>query len=499
MRTPVTGLSVTGLSLIALCAGLLVGQVLIRPAIGQANNGDFPKMAGPLGLGPQSGDWSSHPQYGDLFYKYLRNDRYLYNTPFRSAVFLSSEYFFVKLPRGIQRIFRPGPVVDIRWIGAVHIVFFLAAISIWILALPPPLKLAAGLLAVFVWTDAAYAQYLNTFYMDTAAIIFLVMCAAGLLRSVVEPHSRMAPLIAVGAAILFTASKNQHAFPGLIFVPLFLAFAFRSRANAARAVWAAGAVLLPAAAYLVVAHAASDRGVPLFTVIFFRVAPESSDPLRTLRELGLGQNEVPYLGKFAYSSDVPMNDPVWVQQFNARCNYGSLARYYFRHPAVPLRMMWQTLSNQAAQIRPIANLSREDGFPLYSRTNKFVWWSNYRSRLLSRSPWHMVLLVLVVLGAAGWLFRFPGQRPLGMVALTIQGVALAEYAESVLLEAVETSRHLMLFHALTDLSILLLPLLIARLRASTTIFRVSTVLSAISRLRRAAPRGARPSFADESR
>ena len=45
MRTPVTGLSVTGLSLIALCAGLLVGQVLIRPAIGQANNGDFPKMA----------------------------------------------------------------------------------------------------------------------------------------------------------------------------------------------------------------------------------------------------------------------------------------------------------------------------------------------------------------------------------------------------------------------------------------------------------------------
>ncbi len=41
--------------LIALCGACIAFQVLVRPAVGIANNGDFPKMAEPLGIGPEIG------------------------------------------------------------------------------------------------------------------------------------------------------------------------------------------------------------------------------------------------------------------------------------------------------------------------------------------------------------------------------------------------------------------------------------------------------------
>src|SRR5579863_4301383 len=123
--------------LIAFCACFLIAQVLIRPAVGLSNNGDFAKMAGPLALGPEIGNWTSHVQYREFVYRYIRDDRYRYEADFSTSEFLSSEFLFVKLARGIQRVIRPGRQFDIRWLGAVHGVFFLLAVGLWIHALAP--------------------------------------------------------------------------------------------------------------------------------------------------------------------------------------------------------------------------------------------------------------------------------------------------------------------------------------------------------------------------
>src|ERR1700674_2863527 len=98
----------TGALLVLLCGICLVTQVLVRPAVGISNNNDFPKMAGPLGLGPEDGTWESHKQYGEFVYRYIRAERYNYKRNFRTAEFLSSEYFFMKVARALQRKFYPG-------------------------------------------------------------------------------------------------------------------------------------------------------------------------------------------------------------------------------------------------------------------------------------------------------------------------------------------------------------------------------------------------------
>ena len=80
--------------LLILFTTCLIVQVLVRPAVGISNNGgDFPKMAGAFGLGPEDGTWESHRQYGEFVYRYTRDNRYNYNRDFRTAQFVSSEFF----------------------------------------------------------------------------------------------------------------------------------------------------------------------------------------------------------------------------------------------------------------------------------------------------------------------------------------------------------------------------------------------------------------------
>jgi len=450
--------------LLILFTTCLMVQVLVRPAVGIANNGDFVKMAGAFGLGPEDGTWASHSQYGEFVYRYTRANHYNYNLDFRTAQFVSSEFFLVKLGRGLQRICRPGPQFDIRWLGGVGVAFLLLAGGIWIYALSGRWRIYGGLFLILIWTDVAYVQYLNSFYMDTAAMIFLLLSVAAGLHVAKNPGSRPFALLMTSAAILFAVSKSQHAVTGFSFIPLFVGFAFWSRDRMVRTTWIAGSVLLATGAGVVLSRNTDEyRSVPVYTLVFWRLAPEAPDPLPVLQELGLGKQELPLVHTYAYQSQTPMANPEWVRQFHSRCNYSTLLRYYLHHPSIAAHFIYQDLSDPAADMRPFANLSPEDGFALGSQAAHFTFWTDLRSLLFRRVPWHVIVLAgLSITGAFWLLFLSPADRAVAGLALTVEAVAAIEYAIAVLADAAETSRHLMIFHVATEISILLLPLLIAK-------------------------------------
>lgn len=457
----------SGPLLIALFAICLILQVLVRPAVGLSNNtGDFPKMSETVGLGPEIGDWESHKQYGEFIYRYIRADRYYHNTNFRTAEFISSDYFLVKIARGLQKFFQPGPRFDIRWLGATGGVLFLLAFVIWVYALPSGRwRIFGGLFLLLVWTDVAYVQYLNTFYMDAAAMIFLVLAVAAGLHVTRDRSSRAFALLMAAAAILFAVSKSQHSLPAFLFIPLFAAFAFWSRDRVVRTVWIAGSVLLAIGSTFVLARNTDYyRSIPVYSVVFWRLAPSAPDPLRALQELGLSKAELPLLHTYAYETQAPMGNVRWALQFYSRCHYSTLLRYYLRHPSVPARFIYEDLSRYAVLIRPWANLSPEDGFPPDSQAAHFTSWTDLRSFLFRHAPWHVIVLALFSFAAALWLFfSSPADRPFASLVLLVQAIAAIECATGSLADTLETERHLFMFHVATEISILLLPLLAAKL------------------------------------
>jgi hypothetical protein len=468
--------SYSGPLLLALCAVILSGQVLVRPAVGLSNNGDFPKMAGPLGLGPEDGNWQSHEQYHGFFYRYVRADRYNYDRKFLTTEFLSSEYFFVKLARGLQKVFRPGPRFDIRWLGFVNGAGLFLAIAIWIYAFPPRWRLFAGAFVVLIWTDIAYVQYLNTFYMDTAALVSLVLFVAAGLHAVKDRQSRIFPLLMAVAAILFATSKTQHAVPAFLLVPLLAGLAFWSRDRVARGALLSGAVLVMIGASVVLGRLTpSTRNGNVYNVVFMRITPAVREPLRALEELGLAPQELRLVGTYNYSPDSPMQNPEWAREFGLRCNFGRLLRYFLRHPSVTAHLLYQGLSVGASRMQPWLNSSPEDGLSVRvgggaprkpGQLIVFDSWSSLRSFLLLRAPWHVVLLAFATAAGSLWLlFGSPdsSDRAFAGLALVIQLVAASEFASAILADGLETARHVVIFHVATDISILLLPLLALRI------------------------------------
>jgi hypothetical protein len=451
--------------LLAVCAICVCLQVFVRPAVGIANNGDFPKMAGAFVLGPAEGDWDSHVQYGEFVYRYIRSNRYSYNYRFRTAEFLSSEFFLIDLASQLQRHLRPGPRFDIRWLGAVGSVLWLLALGVLIYALPIRWRLYAGAPLVLIWTDVAYVQYMNSFYMDTAALIFLVLAVAAGLHLAKGGNHRLLPLIMTSAATLFAASKTQHVLPGLLFLPLFAVFAFGSRDRLERISWIAGSALLVLASYVVMRHDSPQwRATAVYNVVFGVLIPGSPDRLRTVEDVGLGQTDLRYVGMNAFSPDSPLQNPEWTREFARRCNYVTLFRYFVSHPSITGATLYRELSGDASNIRPWGNLALEDGFKPRDQASTFTYWSDFRSFLLKHAPWHIILLALVTVGTAVWLLVLsPADRRLAGLALVIQAIAALEYAVAILADGVETDRHLLLFHAATDITILLLPWLISAL------------------------------------
>ena len=260
----------------------------MRPAVGLADNGDFPKMAGPFGLGPEDGSWETRDQFGEFIFRFTKADRYNYAREFKRAEFLSSEFFFVKVARGLQRIVRPGPRFDIRWLGSVTGIVFLFAIGIWIYALPERLRFVAGLFVVFIWTGRGLCgipEFLlhghrrdDLFCPDDRGRAAFHQESPG------EPGFRFARHGLGGNPLFATVSKSQHARPALFLAPLFLAFALWSRDLVVRVTLIGGAVAVVAGALFVM-----GRITPMWTsnnvynVVFMHLTCLTlAEPLRTL-------------------------------------------------------------------------------------------------------------------------------------------------------------------------------------------------------------------------
>src|ERR1035437_6050760 len=101
-------------------------------------------------------------------------------------------------------------------------------------------------------------------------------------------------------------------------------------------------------------------------------------------------------------------------------------------------------------MRPVnlGNFRAEDGHAAGARTQRFAVWSNWRSAMLRRWPWHMVAWYVVFL--AGCLVS---GSPVRWVAMGIAALGAGEFAAAALADSLDAGRHLFLFHAATDLTV----------------------------------------------
>lgn len=459
--------------MLLICSCCIALQTFIPPYIGIADNGDFAKIAGRLSLGPTD---------PDHFFKYfnadyVRSTRYHWVSPVRS-----SELWPAMLASYVSHTDKEGDLFNIRWLGAVHAIVFIALFYLFLLAARPMGVWRAFILgsaAICIFTDVLYVAYFNSFYSDTAALLGLL--GATVLAVLIITRGPSLPLLIAFFlfAILLIASKSQHALWGFLPALFVLAAAKRQKRRFARLVaFGMGALLLGTSFVVVKTTPADYQDQALFNLIFFKLAKNSPDPAQDLQDLGLSRKELPYVGMYVYLPESPARDPVWFQDFCRRTSYSKVVRFYLSKPTRALKILREDLEVWAPYLRfAFANLRRQDASKPQQMAERFASWSNIRRRLFLLWPEHILVWYLLLGAAVIVIIRIrPSGTAVKMASLTI-GFAVAaaiEFSVSSLAEAVETFRHLFLFHTLTDLTVLLA--LAALLTGTSRLFTKATSL-----------------------
>ena len=282
------------------------GQVAKDQIIGMADNGDFPKVLGRQDVC----DSHIYAQYMAPAYKTGPECRW-------DSHLTSSEAVFLKIVKQIAA-WNLEYEIAIQAEGKAHLIVVMAALAVLLWALResrPPVRFGLPLLIILIFSDVAYVSYLNSFYMDAAAMVFLMLTISLAVAAALRPRAWIA--IAFGiAAVLFITSKSQHGLLGPLLSALAAWFAFRSARKTAL-LWTASAIAaLLSTVVMVKLTTLEYRTYPLYNIIFFSLAKESPHPEQTLTELGLPPSYLPLVGSHSYAANNPSSSGPWEAERN---------------------------------------------------------------------------------------------------------------------------------------------------------------------------------------
>ena len=440
-----------------LCAGILAWKLLLPGFIGMADNGDFEKVAGPLCLA--SADPADSKEDGFFHPLYLRSQANCFQTHIAT-----SESALAGLASILNRTLGDPARFDIRWLGAIHAAIFLAfyySVLMLIRPLSGVARFALSLLALWIFADIGLLAYFNSFYSDTAAAL------GGLATAVLAVHLLAARRIAVWvlvlfgmAAVLFITSKAQHGLLGPIPAGLAFLMGWRSTEPTKRATaWAVGAALLCATAWIVAITPAWYKSQARFDLVFYKITRNSASPERDLAELGLGAQDARYIGMSSYVRGGPMEDAAWVDGFGRRCTDRRVILFYLSHPVRVLAILGADLAGQAWQRRVpgLTNFTRQSGQSQGALSAGLGSWSALRIWAFRKWP-AMIMLWLLLLPAGALPFArrdAPLHQALAWTMAAVCAMALGEFGIASLADAIETPRHLLMFHVFSDVAIFL--------------------------------------------
>ena len=419
-------------------------QLMAPPVPGIADNGDFGKMIGRFGLG--SGQVF---EYANTKFHFA--EKYRYHPGYES-----SEILLVAPAVAIGKaIWRDGSF-DLRAMGAVHAALFLLAIC---LVAPLLGRAWLGVLLVALFCDFMYAGFLNSFYMDAAALLFTCLAAAFYLRAMRRGRARDSAALAVSMLLAVLAGPHYS-----VMAPWFAVLLWAERGalfGGRKAVAALAAVALLAAAatecrYFVPADFA---GRDPFNVVFSQILPNSANPERTLTELGLDGSYRRFNGMTADWPQAPWADAAFRKEFTRRTSYATVLRFYLRHPADAWNALRSSLAVSGRFQSPLGNFDSGSGKPpaayyerfrLASRVKQWLFFG-HGARLFAAFAGMALLAPALLL----WKRR---QLPRGSVSggIVLAGMAETMLVASAMADVFDQFRHELVAFALFDMLLLCL-------------------------------------------
>ncbi len=367
---------------------------------------------------------------------------------------------------GLETLMASGGIFDVRVLGAVYSLCFLAALAGLLQLRRHSGRLGRQLLpaaVVLCFVNATYLPWFNSFYFDTASFVFLLMSVVAICRITVRGPSRSRDYaLAAICVILFTTSKSQHSLLALAAIPCL----WRPSAEASNATPLTRSTCCLIAVIAItwpwISVPLSYRTTGLYNALFYRALPHSSNREAALAEFGIGSEYLPHVGQHAFEPHSPLNDPTRALYLERRLTVPKMVLYYARHPGVTWHALLQALT-EGSLLRARMTIGRNEfrlgnyayatGYPPGSQSHFLDVWTTVKTALFAWRPRVYLGYMLGLLGTLWFLIlrKPPYRKKQGalLCASLTSMIFLALFL--VLFDGVDTGRHLFLFNSLLDI------------------------------------------------
>lgn len=457
-------LTAKGWAALLLVVLLVLAQLMSPPLLGVANNGDFERMMKWGGLEYVT------PDYDEKYFNWINREFRFVKSPWHVwRGFGSTEAVFVKFSAIIGWLWL-GDRFDLRILGCIHLLAFLAAFRLLMkgwrasTSFSPLLLLPAFLL---IFCDLGYTVYFNSFYSEASSLIFLLATAgAGLHLASQNPRRRSSLLLFCLCAGLFIAAKPQN----FTFIPVVLLFCIRlamiERGKFWRATIAAFAFTLIAAAALLSVMAPWYTNNGKYQSTFYGILKDSPAPAQDLKDLGLDEKFAVLANTTTFHQNLPVDirSREFHEEFYQRIHHLKIARFYLTHPQRLLEKLRLTARHGFTLRAGYGNFEKASGAPPRAQADRWSFWSSLKQSYWPKQLWFFVaycamLLALIVKGyredKTGRLTR-EFYLALWLMMLIAFVTPIIGDGES------DFIKHLFLFNAMFDLSLVFLSGLLLR-------------------------------------
>lgn len=444
--------------ILLLTGAFALALIICPPMIGLADNGDFHRL-----MHWGKFEYLSLEQH-DQFFNWINREYRITLHPLRARRgFVSSEAIFVKASALLSAILLPNRHFDIRLLGILHVLGFIT--GFWMLLKgwqarfgPKYLLLVPGFLLIFC--DIGYLAYFHSFYSEPASIIFLLaMVGLGLLIVANENYSLWLLVLFFLAALLFLTAKPQNlpfVLPLLLF-NTYLGYAIPALSR--RAVVVLASILLvitTIATYLFIPPAMKQAN--LYNSTFNGILRNSPSPQQDLTSLGLSKEFAALAGTTYFDSEtaIDIRGEGFRAGFYQRTNALKIIVFYLTHPRRYIEKLEKTSQHAYTLQTGLGNFEKRSGEPASAKAKRWTYWSRFKQNYMPKSIWFCIsfLALLLILVVGNWwrrresIFFFYFVLWLMMVISLL--TPIPGDGEN------DLGKHLFLFNAFFDLSLLLL-------------------------------------------
>ncbi|MFD2115320.1 hypothetical protein ACFSTH_09975 [Paenibacillus yanchengensis] len=367
---------------------IVLGSILFTKLfVGVADNGDFLRIMGTIGLNYSDLQQSYEAQFFQYAHRYFAYDHF-----FRGFYF-SSHIIIVAVARLIGYVVSSS-LFDIRVLAVLYSLLLLAAGWLILFALQSVhrlVRISVAILLLFVFFDSAYTAYFNSLFGEPVSLLFFLLTIGfGLLvTQVTQLNRKKTVLILLFVSILFfVGSKTQNAPIGIAFSILALRYATLHRdGNWRRLAYMLSAITLLGSMAIYSFAPKEFKQINLYQTVFFGILNGSTDVKTDLQTLGLPEHLHVLAGTnyFEANTVIKQTDPSLQADFYDHISHGSVIKYYITHPMRLLEKA-QVAAEHSMTIRPyyLGSYEQQVGKAPGAVAYRYSGWSEFKHQYMPR-------------------------------------------------------------------------------------------------------------------